>query len=47
MTMEPIPHASSVPMAYEPPTLDELGDVVELTNGSATDNIKDANAWYW
>lgn len=46
MAMES-PQVSEEPTPYEPPTLDELGDVVELTNGSATDNIRDAKAWYF
>jgi hypothetical protein len=33
---------------YEPPRLDELGDVVTLTNGTADDDTADmATAKYW
>lgn len=40
-------HTAEVPTKHEPPRLDELGDIVKLTNGSATDSTRDANAWYW
>lgn len=33
---------------YEPPTLDEMGDVVELTRGTAADDTADMKtAKYW
>jgi hypothetical protein len=35
-------------VAYQPPRLDELGDVVALTKGQAADDTADMNtARYW
>ncbi|MGQ0838005.1 lasso RiPP family leader peptide-containing protein [Actinokineospora sp.] len=42
------PEIVESPVRYEPPRLDELGDVVELTQGSAADDTADMQtAKYW
>jgi hypothetical protein len=43
-----VPDALESPVQYEPPRLDEMGDVVELTRGTAADDTADAKtAKYW
>ncbi|MGH3625656.1 MAG: lasso RiPP family leader peptide-containing protein [Sciscionella sp.] len=40
--------SSESEVQYEPPTLDELGEVVELTRGTAADDTADMKtAKYW
>lgn len=41
-------NSSESQVQYEPPCLDELGDVVELTMGAAADDTADmATRKYW
>lgn len=43
-----VPHDSEPQAQYEPPTLDEVGDVVELTRGTASDDTADMKtSKYW
>lgn len=43
-----VPHDSESRVQYEPPTLDEIGDVVELTRGTAADDTADMKtSKYW
>jgi hypothetical protein len=41
------PHTDVPAPEYEAPELVELGNIVELTNGSAQDDTSDLKKWYY
>lgn len=48
MAATEVPEVLESPVRYEPPRLDEMGDVVALTRGTAADDTADMKtAKYW
>lgn len=48
MAASAVPVSTESEVQYEPPTLDEMGDVVELTRGSSYDDTADSKvSKYW
>lgn len=48
MATSAVQSSSESQVQYEPPTFDELGDVVELTRGTAAEDTADMKtAKYW
>lgn len=48
MTTGEVPHGPESQVRYEPPTLEEVGDVVELTRGTADADTADMKtSKYW
>jgi hypothetical protein len=48
MAATEVPKVLESPVRYEPPRLDEMGDVVDLTRGTAADDTADMKtAKYW
>jgi hypothetical protein len=47
MAASAVQSSSESEVRYEPPTFDEVGDVVELTRGTGSDDTADMKKYYY